>query len=500
MNQLQRDRFFQYFNKKFSGLTFDDVTIEPARSRVVPRDVSLETFLAPDLQMHIPLVSADMDSVTEADMARKLAMEGGIGFLWKSPSIEEQVKWVDEVKYTFNAKIENPITVREDDNFKQVKETLAKYSNRFSSLVVLNKQGKVVGLLTRDRSQFASDNNIARDFMVENPLTTTKDLDVDDAYRFMKKARVAKLILVSRDGELKGLYTFKDVKEIVEGRTPMFNRDVNGRLRVGANVGVNDYERVQKLLEAKCDVLLVGTAHGDSENVIKTVREIRRNFKKYDFSLVAGNAATYQGAVDLLKAGADAVKVGLGAGTICTTRIVAGVGVPQLTAVYNVARATRRYGKVAIADGGIRYSGDIVKALAAGASCVMLGKLFAEADEAPGEIITDRNGVRYRKYRGMGSLGAMIEHQTAARYKQQGVAPEKLVPEGVEAAVPLKGSVSEIVYQLVGGIKSGFGYIGASNIGELEQRAHFIRLTNAGITESHPHDIEVIKEAPNYRR
>ena len=499
MKTNQADKFFQFFNRRYEGLTFDDVLLKPRRSSVVPRDVCLETFLTPEIPLKIPLVSADMDTVTEAEMAIKLAMEGGLGFLWKSPDINEQVAWVDRVKYAFNARIQKPITIRDNQTLKDVRATLAKYDNRFSTLVVLNEAGKVVGLLTKDRTQFADERDLVRDFMVQNPHTTTRKLDVDQAHRYMKEHQVAKLIVVSKSGELRGLYCFKDVKEIVEGRTPMFNRDRDGRLRVGANVGVNDFERAERLLEAKCDVLLVGTAHGHSKNVLNTVHELRRNFKNYEFGLVAGNVATYEGARDLIKAGANAVKVGIGAGTICTTRIIAGVGVPQLTAVYDCSRAARRYGKVAIADGGIRNSGDVVKALAAGASSAMMGSVFAATDEAPGDIIVDEGGARFKDYRGMGSLGAMVANQTASRYLQEQASAEKLVPEGVEGAVPLKGPLSEVVYQFIGGIKSGMGYIGARSIPKLRNRTIFVRITSAGQRESHPHDIKIRKEAPNYK-
>lgn len=498
LKKFPKDEFFDFFNTRHEALTFDDVSLKPARSRVVPRDVSLESFLTPEISLHIPILSADMDTVTEADMAIRLAMEGGLGFLWKSPDIGEQVDWVHRVKYSFNAMIDKPITVYDYQRIKDVHSITAKYENRFSSFVVLNREGRVVGLLTRDRSQFAREKDLVKDFMVENPHTTTKTMGVDSAYRYMKKHRIAKLIVVGKDRELKGLYTFQDVRQIVEGRTPMFNRDEKGRLRVGANVGVNDFKRVERLLKADCDVLLVGTAHGDSDNVINTIKEIRKIFRDYDFGLVAGNVATYEGAVNLIKAGADTIKIGIGSGTICTTRIVAGVGVPQLTAVYDCSKAARRYGKKAIADGGIRGSGDIVKALVAGADSVMMGGVLASTNEAPGKIITDKNGARFKVYRGMGSLGAMIENQTASRYQQQTTLAEKLVPEGIEGAVPLKGSLSEVVYQLVGGIKSGFGYVGARNLRELVRKAVPIKITSAGVAESHPHDVLITKEAPNY--
>ncbi len=496
--KLPRDKFFEFFRRRHESLTFDDISLKPARSEVVPRDVSLETFLTPEVSLNIPLVSADMDTVTEAEMAIRLAMEGGLGFLWKHPNVKVQENWVQRVKYAFNAMIDKPVTVYNDSTIKEAHSVLAKYRNRFSSLVVLNRLGKVVGLLTRDRYQFAGESDLVSKFMVENPRTTTRTMNVDSAYNYMKKHRVAKLIVVDREGGLKGMYTFQDVREIVEKRTPMFNRDKNGRLRVGANVGVNDFERAEKLLKAGCDVLLVGTAHGDSKNVINTVREIKRNFRNYDFGLVAGNVATYHGTCDLIRAGADAVKVGIGAGTICTTRIVAGIGVPQLSAVYDCAKAARRYGKTVIADGGIRSSGDIVKALVAGASSVMIGSILASTNESPGEIITNKSGARLKIYRGMGSLGAMTENKTGSRYQHQLTSAEKLVPEGIEGAVPLRGSLSETVYQLVGGIKSGFGYIGARNISELIRKAVPIKITNAGVVEGHPHDVFITKEAPNY--
>jgi IMP dehydrogenase len=498
--KLNRDKFFEFYNRRHESLTFDDVLIKPTNSSILPRDVNLESYLTLEIPLNIPIVSADMDSVTEADMAIKLAMEGGLGFLWKSPNIDEQLEWVKNVKYAFNAKIDKPLAINENQNFCDVKDTLSKYVNRFSSLVVLNNDQKVVGLLTKDRTQFASEKDLVKDYMVKDPFLTTRNLNVDEAYKYMKKNKIAKLIITTNEGELKGLYTFKDVKEIVEKRTPMFNRDKNGRLRVGANIGVGKeaLERAERLLESKCDVLLIGTAHGDSENVIKTIKEIKKNFKNYEFGLVAGNVATYEGAVNLIKAGADSIKIGIGAGAICTTRIVAGMGVPQLSAIYEASRAAKKYGKTAIADGGIRYSGDIVKALGAGADSVMIGKLFAESNESPGEIILDKQGIRYKKYRGMGSLGAMIENKTASRYQQSGVLPEKLVPEGIEGAVLLKGSVSEIIYQLTGGIKSGFGYTGAKNLKEFEKRAEFIKITPAGVTESHPHDMEIIQDSPNY--
>jgi len=486
-------------------LTFDDVLIKPGHSGVVPKDVDLTTNLTRRILLRIPLVSADMDTVTDWKMAREIAKQGGIGFLWKHPSTEKQAEWVEKVKFTLNAKIDTPITIGPDQTLEDVQKTLSNYDNLFSSLVVVDDTKKVVGLVTKDRTQFAKQGEFVRNFMVVNPLTSDKNFNTREAYDFMKHHRVAKLILVDFSGKLKGLYCFADVKSLVEDINPLYNRDERGQLRVGANVGVRTKEnamefddRVKKLLEKHCDILLVGTAHGHSENVINTVRYIKNNFSNYDFDVVAGNVATYEGAKTLFEVGADAVKVGVGPGSICTTRVISGAGAPQITAIYEAARAAREVGKYIIADGGIRYSGDIAKALAAGASCVMIGSLFASTEEAPGEIIVFR-GQKYKLYRGMGSSSAMKDFGLVGdRYAQVTQDRDKVVPEGVEGRVPLAGSVSELVYQLVGGLRSGMGYAGAKNIEELHSKVEFIRVTDAGFKEGHPHDITITEEAPNY--
>lgn len=501
------NEFFDHY--KFEGLTFDDVLLIPGISEIVPRDVNLETRLSTNITLNIPFISADMNTVTEANMARAMAKQGGIGFLWKGP-IDEQEKWVASVKYTLNKMIVNPISVNENQTLGEAYQILREYENKFSSLVVENNAKEVVGLLTKDKAQFGEESDLIKDLMVVNPFTSEEDLNVYEAYDVMKKEKVPKLIIVSPDRKLKGMYTFKDVKEIVEGINPMYNRDSNGQLRVGANVGVcipgqNDkvfYERVERLLKRNCDILLVGTAHGHSRNVIDTVKELKRNFKNYNFDIAAGNVATYEGAEDLFKAGADVVKVGIGPGSICTTRIISGAGRAQITAIYEAAKAGVKYGKPIIADGGIRYSGDITKALAAGASCIMAGSLFAGTDESPGEVKEELNGSgnKYKEYIGMGSLEAMsLSVDSGDRYKQGGISKEKLVPEGVPSKVPYKGSVNDIIYQYTGGLRSGMGYVGAKNIPELKEKARFDRLTSAGQTESHPHDVE-IKSSPNYRK
>ena len=493
MNDWNKEFFEKY---KFEGLTFDDVLLIPGYSEVVPRDVNLKTRLSTNIMLNIPLVSADMDTATEHKVARELAKHGGIGFIWKDPDTEVQADEVSKVKYTFNARIDTPICIREDKTLEDVLKTLEKYDNRFSSLIITNSEGKVVGLVTDNRTQFASKSDKIKDFMVKDLITSEEDYNVNEAYDFMKQRKIGKLILVNPDGTVKGLYCWNDVKEIVEGINPNYNRDKRGQLIVGANVGVNDFERAEQLLKRHCDVLLVGTAHGHSKNVIETVRELKSKFSDYEFDVVAGNVATYEGAKALFEAGADAAKVGVGPGSICTTRVISGVGVPQITAIYEAARAAAEYDKPVIADGGIKFSGDITKAIAIGAESVMIGSLFAATEEAPGDEITV-HGKKYKEYRGMGSLGALASSESSKeRYGQKGA--EKLVPEGVEGRVPLKGPVSEIIYQLIGGLRSGMGYVGAADIKELQEKGRFLRITNAGQRESHPHDVEITKEAPNY--
>jgi IMP dehydrogenase len=503
MNRLPIDDFIEYVEgaEPFRSITFDDVLIVPGFSTVVPRDIDLETRLTERIPLHIPITSADMDTVTEPRLAIEMANLGGIGFLWKHPDMDIQANWVKEVKYHLNGKIDKPITIQADQTLKEVKAKLAQFQNRFSSLVVLDNSKKVVGLVTGDKIQFAEDNKRVGEFMVKNPVTSDQNLDIKQAYELMKNRQIGKLILVNSSGELNGLYCFKDVKSIIEKENSMQNRDERGQLRVGANVGVFDFktacfERAEKLLEAKCDVLLVGTAHGHSKNVIDTIKELKKSFSKYKFDIVAGNVATYEGAKALFEAGADCVKVGVGPGAICDTRIVAGAGMPQITAVYHASRAARELGKYIIGDGGIKHSGDLTKIIATGADSAMMGSLLAGSEESAGES-TIIDGKRCKVYRGMGSLGAMMDNKTLDRYKQEGVSPEKLVPEGVEGAVPYKGSVREIINQLVGGLKSGMGYAGAANIAQLKE-ARFTRPSESGKIESHPHSIIITKEPPNY--
>ncbi len=499
--------FFDRF--KFEGLTYDDISFKPAYSEVVPSDTTLETTLTRNIRQPMPLVSANMDTVTEAKMAIEMAKLGGIGILWKGKSIEEQEDWVDEVKFAINARIDNPITIYEDQRLENVLETLGKYGNKFSTLVVLDNSEKVVGLITDDRTQFAQDlSSKVKDFMLRDPVTIDKELDLNGAYAFMKKKMVPKLILTDTKGKVKGMYCWKDVRDIIEDINPMYNRDNNKQLRVGADVGVGkDFEeRAERLLQRNCDVLVVSTAHGHSKNVIATterlayvVEELRKQHPNKEFDIIAGNVATYEGAKALCEAGADCIKVGIGPGSICTTRIVSGTGVPQISAINDAWRAASEYDVPIMADGGVKYSGHLTKACIAGANTIMLGRVLAGTDESPGEMVFI-DGERYIEYRGMGSLGAMKDLSASReRYSQRELHVEKLVPEGVEAAVPYVGHAKKLIHDLLGGLQSGLGYAGAERIEELPDKAKLIRVTNVGLAEAHPHDVKITKEAPNYR-
>ncbi len=500
------EAFFGHFHGNFEALTFDDVSLAPNRSSVVPRDVSLETFLTPEVPLHIPLLSADMDTVTEPALAIEMAKQGGMGFLWKHPDSDVQKSWVHTVKYECNGMVRKPITIYEHQTVDEAQRILDSFENRFSTLVVVNNCGMITGLLTGDKMQFAEPGDVVGDFMVKNPITTDKLMDVKEAYKFMEEKRVPKLIVVSAKQEPIGMFCYPEVRDNVMGLTSLYNRDNRGSLRVGANVGVftkgdkkseEEFERrVSGLLEAECDVLLVGTAHGDSDNVLGSVRRLKELKGKYNFGIVAGNVATYSGAIDLFDAGADTVKVGIGAGAICTTRVKTGVGIPQLSAVYDAVTAAKGFNGRVISDGGIRDSGDIVKALAVGANSVMVGGLLAAANESAGEIVISPSGERRKRYRGMGSLSAMVENSGAERYGQKGA--EKLVPEGVDSVTYIEGPAAGILFRLMGGLRSGMGYNGARTLGDLRAGATFVKVTSAGDREAHPHDVTVVPDTINY--
>ncbi len=474
------------------GLTYDDVLLVPQMGSALPRDVETKTRFCRGVTLQVPIVSAAMDTVTESRMAVALAQQGGIGIVHKNLSVDKQVIEVDKVKRSANGVIVDPNTLSPDDLVGHAKDLMQ--THKISGLPVVDAGRRVVGILTNrdlrfveDRSQKVGDVMTCKDLVTAQPGTT-----LDQARQVLRTNKVEKLILVNEDGTLAGLITMRDIRGTEE--YPMAARDSRGRLLVGAAVGVHDLERVGKLVEAGCDVVVVDTAHGHSQNVIDTVKAIK---EASDVPVVAGNVGSYDGAKALVDAGADGVKVGIGPGSICTTRVVTGCGVPQLTAVMEAVRACAPDGVPVIADGGVRQSGDIVKALAAGASTVMLGSLLAGTEESPGETILYR-GRQFKAVRGMGSLGAM-ERGSADRYAQGDVTEKmKFVPEGVEGMVPYKGNVTDYVYQLVGGVRSGMGYCGERTLGELNEKAKFLRISAATLRESHPHDIQITKEAPNY--
>ena len=473
------------------GLTFDDVLLIPQASNVLPSDVNLQTKLSDKIHLNLPLMSAAMDTVTESRMAIAIAREGGIGIIHKNMSIEDQALQVDKVKRSEHGVITDPFFLAPDNLVKDALALMEKY--RISG-VPITKEGKLVGILTNRDLRFEHDfdqpisNIMTRDKLVTAPVGTS----LEEAKVILGKHRIEKLPIVDEKGYLKGLITIKDIEKSIQ--YPNSARDENGRLLVGAAVGTaaNTMERIAALVEAKADVIAIDTAHGHSAGVIKKVAEIKAKYP--NITLIAGNVATAAATQALIEAGADVVKVGIGPGSICTTRVVAGIGVPQLTAIMDCAEMADKYGKRIIADGGIKYSGDMVKALAAGASAVMVGSMLAGTLESPGEVELYQ-GRSYKIYRGMGSLGAMNAGSND-RYFQENA--KKFVPEGVEGRVPYRGSVADIVYQMKGGIRAGMGYCGKATIEELRTSSEFVRITNASLVESHPHDISISKEAPNY--
>ena len=481
------------FNKKFvkEGLTFDDVLLIPAKSDVTPDMIDIKTQLTKKIQLNTPIMTAAMDTVTESKMAIAIAREGGVGIIHKNMSIEQQVDEVDKVKRSENGVIVNPFFLSPIDTVADADKLMGKYK---ISGVPIVENGKLVGIFTNRDLRFISDpgQKIGAVMTKENLITAPVGTTLEQAQEILRQHKIEKLPLVDENGNLKGLITIKDIEKSVQ--YPNTARDKSGRLLCGAAIGITPdvLDRAGALVKAQADVLVLDSAHGHSKNIMVTLDKVKNAFP--DVQVIAGNVATAAAAEDLIKAGADSVKVGIGPGSICTTRDVAGIGVPQITAVYDCACAAAKYGVPIIADGGIKYSGDIVKALAAGANVVMLGSLLAGCEEAPGDVEIYQ-GRSFKVYRGMGSLAAM-KQGSADRYFQGNA--KKLVPEGVEGRVPYKGSVADTVFQLVGGIRSGMGYCGCPTIPELQERAEFVRITGAGLKESHPHDIYITKEAPNY--
>ncbi len=475
------------------GLTFDDVLLLPAKSEVQPKDVDIHTNLTAKIRLNVPLLTSAMDTVTEAAMAIAIAREGGIGIIHRAMPPERQAFEVDKVKKSESGMIIDPITVGPDAPVSEATALMERY--RISGVPV-TVNGKLVGILTnRDlRFEKKQTKKVSELMTREQLITAGMGTTLDEAKDLLNKYKIEKLPIVDKDYRLKGLITIKDIEK--RKKYPNSCKDKLGRLMVGAAVGTGEdtMKRVELLINAGVDILVIDTAHGHSKSVIATLKTIK---KRFDIDVIAGNVATAEGTLDLIKAGANAIKVGIGPGSICTTRIVAGAGVPQLTAIMDCYAVAKKFDIPLIADGGIKYSGDIAKALAAGASSVMIGSLFAGTDESPGEIVLFQ-GRSYKVYRGMGSIGAM-EQGAKDRYQQEGVDTQKLVPEGVEGRVPHKGSLAQTAHQLLGGLRSGMGYCGAKNLADFRRKARFVQITNAGLRESHVHDVIITKEAPNYR-
>ncbi|KSU75791.1 inosine-5'-monophosphate dehydrogenase [Fictibacillus enclensis] len=474
------------------GLTFDDVLLVPSKSSVLPKDVSLKTRLSDSVQLNVPIISAGMDTVTEAEMAIAMARQGGLGIIHKNMSIEQQAEQVDRVKRSESGVITDPFYLTPDHQVFDAEHLMGKY--RISGVPIVDGDKKLVGILTNRDLRFIEDYSIQiSDVMTkENLVTAPVGTTLKEAEQLLQKHKIEKLPLVDDEGTLQGLITIKDIEKVIE--FPNSAKDSQGRLLAGAAVGVTKdaMVRIDKLVEAGVDAIVIDTAHGHSEGVLTKVREVRAKYP--DLTIIAGNVATAEATRDLIVAGASVVKVGIGPGSICTTRVVAGVGVPQITAVYDCATEARKHGIPIIADGGIKYSGDIVKALASGGYAVMLGSMLAGVSESPGEREIYQ-GRQFKVYRGMGSIGAM-EQGSRDRYFQEN--NQKLVPEGIEGRVPYKGPLADTLFQLVGGIRSGMGYCGTPTIEDLQNNSKFVRITGAGLRESHPHQVQITKEAPNY--
>ncbi|MFD3270958.1 IMP dehydrogenase [Paenibacillus dendritiformis] len=476
------------------GLTFDDVLLVPRKSNVLPRETDVSTQLSSKVKLNIPMISAGMDTVTEAPLAIAIAREGGIGIIHKNMSIERQAEEVDRVKRSESGVITNPFSLSPEHTVEEADQLMAKY--RISGVPIVDEQHKLVGILTNRDLRFVHDYNIKiKEVMThENLVTAPVGTTLQEAEVILQQHKIEKLPLVDETNTLKGLITIKDIEKAIQ--YPQAAKDEQGRLLCGAAIGISQdtFDRAAALVQAGVDVIVVDSAHGHHINIIEAVRKLRELYP--ELTIVAGNVATGEATRDLIEAGASVVKVGIGPGSICTTRVIAGIGVPQITAVYDCATVAREYGIPVIADGGIKYSGDITKAIAAGASAVMLGSLLAGTEESPGESEIYQ-GRRFKVYRGMGSLGAM-KRGSKDRYFQDSSNEKKLVPEGIEGRVAYKGPLADTIHQLLGGLKAGMGYCGTHNLTELQNDTHFVKISGAGLRESHPHDVQITKEAPNY--
>jgi IMP dehydrogenase len=496
---MSQNKHLEQFMSSFpnEGLTFDDVSLITQYADFLPGDANIQTNLSSNIQINIPFISAAMDTVTGADMAIAMALHGGIGIIHKNLDSEEQAAKVSRVKHFLNGLISDPITFREDQTLAEIQEHRAEKGYSFSGFPIVNDANDLVGILTSKDIKFAPCLQVpAGKIMTKQVVTADKDTDLEQAYTIMRENKIGKLPLVV-GSKLVGLYSYTDVADLIENTRPLYNRDEYYRLRAGAGIGPGDYERAEALATADVDVLTVDTAHGHSKGVIEMTAWVKKNFPSID--VIAGNIATGEAALELRKAGADAVKVGIGPGSICTTRVVAGVGIPQITAINNCAQALKGSIPV-IADGGIRHSGDVAKAMVAGASSVMMGSVLAGTDESPGEKIL-YEGRQFVVYRGMGSLDAMKSREgSRQRYGLKESAEDDLVPQGIEGVVPYAGPVSKVLKQYSGGLQASLGYCGCRTIPDLQNRGQFVRVSAAGATEAHAHDIRITKEAPNYRR
>lgn len=492
-SQLKSPQSSKFFGE---GLTFDDVLLVPAYSQVLPREVDIRTNLTKNIQLNVPLLSAAMDTVTEANLAIALAREGGLGILHKNMSIEKQAEQVRKVKRSESGLIFDPITLHEDANIGDAQRLMKE--NKIGGIPIVDKNKKLVGILTNRDLRFETDNKrkVSEVMTKENLITATEGTTLKKAEKILQQHKIEKLLVVNKDGTLHGLITYRDILQLQS--YPNAVKDSYGRLLVGAALGITRdlLDRASALQQIGVDVVCLDSAHGHSKGVLDALRTLKKNFKK--LQVIAGNIGTAAGAKAMVEAGADAVKVGIGPGSICTTRIVAGAGIPQITAIMEAASVLHKLNVPLIADGGIRYTGDLVKALAAGANVVMMGSVFAGTEESPGETII-YEGRKFKQYRGMGSLGAMSQGSGDRYFQDVEDDIKKFVPEGIEGRVAFKGHLSEIVYQYVGGLRSGMGYCGAANLKDL-QKAQFVRITNAGMKESHAHDIDITREAPNYSR
>ncbi|MFC2134253.1 IMP dehydrogenase [Bacteroidota bacterium] len=480
----------------YEGLTFDDVLLVPGKSKVLPRDTDISTFLTKDIKLNTPLLSAAMDTVTESRMAIAMAAQGGMGIIHKNISIDIQADEIDKVKRSESGMIHNPITLTPDKTVGEAEQLMSKY--KISGIPIVDEKDKLIGILTNRDLRFEPNLNLkVKDLMTsENLITTPIGTTLEEAQKLLHKNRIEKLPVVDRTGYLKGLITYKDITK--KKKYPNACKDNLGRLRVGAAVGVSDdtFERIEALVAANVDIIAVDTAHGHSEGVLKTIKAIRNKYKS--LQIIAGNIVTTEAASALIECGVNAVKVGVGPGSICTTRVIAGVGVPQITAIMKVAEALKGKRVNLIADGGVKQTGDVAKAIAAGADTVMIGGMFAGVEETPGEKVLFE-GRSFKVYRGMGSLGAMKKGSGERYFQDAEDDIKKLVPEGVEGRVPYKGELADTVYQFVGGLRAAMGYCGAKNIKELQSKGSFVKVTNAGFRESHPHDIIITEESPNYQ-